>query len=172
MGLVLVTGSGSCLLAQLPPAPVPLFWNVGSNLTPIGSGGLTKMIWMARVNTGDIDEDGIADSWELSHLPVEPNWNNLVAFAPGQDSAVLYDLKDAAYDAAAIKAHSQALGSVPIIDANKRRGAEPPMATSMSMPVMISARVGARLQSRARVATRRLAWSMAQRQRTKAPFMP
>jgi hypothetical protein len=40
--------------------------------------------------------------------------------------AVLYDLKDAAYDAAAIKAHSQAQGSVPIIDANKRRGAEPP----------------------------------------------
>lgn len=40
--------------------------------------------------------------------------------------AVLYDLKDAAYDAAAIKAHSQSLGSVPIIDANKRRGAEPP----------------------------------------------
>lgn len=40
--------------------------------------------------------------------------------------AVLYDLKDAAYDAAAIKAHSLAQGSVPIIDANKRRGAEPP----------------------------------------------
>lgn len=40
--------------------------------------------------------------------------------------AVLYDLKDAAYDAAAIKAHSRAQGSVPIIDANKRRGAEPP----------------------------------------------
>jgi len=40
--------------------------------------------------------------------------------------AVLYDLKDAAYDAAAIKAHCQAQGSVPIIDANKRRGAEPP----------------------------------------------
>ena len=36
--------------------------------------------------------------------------------------AVYYDLKDAAYDAAAIKAHSQAQGSVPIIDANKRRG--------------------------------------------------
>jgi Transposase domain (DUF772)/Transposase DDE domain len=41
--------------------------------------------------------------------------------------AVFYDLKDAAYDAAAIKAHSQALGSVPIIDANKRRGAQPPL---------------------------------------------
>jgi hypothetical protein len=36
--------------------------------------------------------------------------------------AVYYDLKDAAYDAAAIKAHSQAQGSVPIIDANKRLG--------------------------------------------------
>lgn len=36
--------------------------------------------------------------------------------------AVLYDLKDAAYDAAPIKAHSQAQGSVPIIDPNKRRG--------------------------------------------------
>ena len=34
--------------------------------------------------------------------------------------AVYYDLKDAAYDAAAIKAHSQAQGSAPIIDANKR----------------------------------------------------
>ncbi len=32
--------------------------------------------------------------------------------------AVYYDLKDAVYDAAAIKAHSQAQGSVPIIDAN------------------------------------------------------
>lgn len=40
--------------------------------------------------------------------------------------AVFYDLKDAAYDAAAIKAHSLSRGSVPIIDANKRRGAEPP----------------------------------------------
>lgn len=40
--------------------------------------------------------------------------------------AVFYDLKDSAYDAAAIKAHSRALGSVPIIDANKRRSAEPP----------------------------------------------
>ena len=40
--------------------------------------------------------------------------------------AVFYDLKDAAYDAAAIKSHSRAQGSVPIIDANKRRGAEPP----------------------------------------------
>jgi len=40
--------------------------------------------------------------------------------------AVYYDLKDAAYDAAAIKAHSQAQGSVPIIvDANKRRGTAP-----------------------------------------------
>jgi hypothetical protein len=34
--------------------------------------------------------------------------------------AVYYDLKDAVYDAAAIKAHSQAQGSAPIIDANKR----------------------------------------------------
>jgi hypothetical protein len=40
--------------------------------------------------------------------------------------AVLYDLADAAYDAAPIKAHSQAQGSVPIIDANKRRGEVPP----------------------------------------------
>lgn len=41
-------------------------------------------------------------------------------------AAVYYDLKDAAYDAAAIKAHSRCQGSVPIIDANKRGGAEPP----------------------------------------------
>jgi hypothetical protein len=41
--------------------------------------------------------------------------------------AVFYDLKDAAYDAAAIKAHSRAMGSVPIIDANKRRGSEAPL---------------------------------------------
>jgi hypothetical protein len=40
--------------------------------------------------------------------------------------AVLYDLADAAYDAAAIKAHSRSQGSVPIIDANKRRGEVPP----------------------------------------------
>jgi Transposase domain (DUF772)/Transposase DDE domain len=40
--------------------------------------------------------------------------------------AVLYDLKDAAYDAASIKAHSESLGSVPIIDANKRGGLTPP----------------------------------------------
>lgn len=40
--------------------------------------------------------------------------------------AVFYDLKDAAYDAAAIKAHSRALGSVPVIDANKRRNGEAP----------------------------------------------
>lgn len=33
----------------------------------------------------------------------------------------LYDLMDSAYDAAEIKAHSQALGHVPIIDANPRR---------------------------------------------------
>jgi hypothetical protein len=39
--------------------------------------------------------------------------------------AVYYDLKDAAYDATAIKAHSQSQGSVPIIDANKRRGTAP-----------------------------------------------
>ena len=40
--------------------------------------------------------------------------------------AVFYDLMDAAYDAAAIKAHSRAQGSVPIIDANKRNGTTPP----------------------------------------------
>ena len=40
--------------------------------------------------------------------------------------AVFYDLKDSAYDAAAIKEHSRALGSVPIIDANKRRSSEAP----------------------------------------------
>jgi hypothetical protein len=39
--------------------------------------------------------------------------------------AVFYDLKDAAYDAAAIKAHSLAQGSVPIIDANQRRSDKP-----------------------------------------------
>ena len=35
----------------------------------------------------------------------------------------LYDLMDAAYDAAEIKAHSEALGHVPIIDVNPRNGA-------------------------------------------------
>jgi Transposase domain (DUF772)/Transposase DDE domain len=40
--------------------------------------------------------------------------------------AVFYDLKDAAYDATAIKEHSRTMGSVPIIDANKRRGTEAP----------------------------------------------
>jgi hypothetical protein len=39
---------------------------------------------------------------------------------------VLYHLMDAAYDAAAIKTHSQLVGSVPIIDANKRGGTLPP----------------------------------------------
>ncbi len=39
--------------------------------------------------------------------------------------AVLYDLKDSAYDAATIKSHSQSLGSVPIIEANKRRAPNP-----------------------------------------------
>lgn len=34
----------------------------------------------------------------------------------------LYDLMDAAYDSSIIKAHCQALGHVPIIDANRRRG--------------------------------------------------
>jgi hypothetical protein len=35
----------------------------------------------------------------------------------------LYDLTDSAYDAAEIKAHSRALGHVPIIDVNPRRNA-------------------------------------------------
>lgn len=35
----------------------------------------------------------------------------------------LYDLMDAAYDAPAIKAYSEALGHVPIIDRNPRRDA-------------------------------------------------
>jgi hypothetical protein len=35
----------------------------------------------------------------------------------------LYDLMDSAYDAAEIKAHSRALGHVPIIDVNPRRDA-------------------------------------------------
>lgn len=40
--------------------------------------------------------------------------------------AILYDIKDSAYDAAAIKAHSIAQGSIPIIDANRRRSASAP----------------------------------------------
>ena len=42
--------------------------------------------------------------------------------------AVFYQLADAAYDAAPIKAHSLAQGSVPIIDANKRRSEAGPVA--------------------------------------------
>ena len=37
----------------------------------------------------------------------------------------LYDLMDSAYDAAEIRAHSRALGHVPIIDVNPRRDAWP-----------------------------------------------
>ena len=36
----------------------------------------------------------------------------------------LYDLMDAAYDAAEIRAHSESLGHVPIIDVNPRRDAD------------------------------------------------
>jgi hypothetical protein len=36
----------------------------------------------------------------------------------------LYDLMDAAYDAELIRIHSQSLGHVPLIDFNKRRGAD------------------------------------------------
>jgi hypothetical protein len=39
----------------------------------------------------------------------------------------LYDLMDAAYDSSIITDHSQALGHVPIIDANRRRGEKPQM---------------------------------------------
>lgn len=45
----------------------------------------------------------------------------------GRTHAVLYNLKDAAYDAATIKAHSLAQGSVPIIDPNPRRSEKLPM---------------------------------------------
>jgi transposase len=38
----------------------------------------------------------------------------------------LYDLMDSAYDAQLIKAHSRALGHVPLIDAHTRRGCEKP----------------------------------------------
>ena len=47
-----------------------------------------------------------------------------LATMTAQRVAILYDLMDSAYDAAEIRAHSESLGHVPIIDLNPRRDAE------------------------------------------------
>ena len=53
-----------------------------------------------------------------SHLSGAERWRLDVIWVTN-----LYDLMDAAYDAAEIKAHSEALGHVPIIDVNPRNSA-------------------------------------------------
>jgi len=39
-----------------------------------------------RIYTGDLDEDGLPDAWELKYLPQVANYDDLEAFTPGGDA--------------------------------------------------------------------------------------
>jgi hypothetical protein len=76
-GQVLFLKDGVVIHTALARSSEPLYPNVwlrspGAQLT------------LARLDTGDMDEDGLPDIWERSYLPPDSGWSALQAFQPGE----------------------------------------------------------------------------------------
>ena len=84
-----------------------------------------KESWIGYKIHGDVGDGGLIISCQLTSASLHDSQVALpLAEMTKQRITNLYDLMDAAYDSPIIRAHSQALGHVGIIDHNPRRGSE------------------------------------------------
>ena len=76
-GQVQFLKDGVVIHAALAWSSEPLYPNVW-----LSSPG--AQLTLARLDTGDMDEDGLPDIWERSYLPPDSGWSALQAFKPGE----------------------------------------------------------------------------------------
>ena len=100
---------------------LPQAWDVGSKRNAKGY----KESWIGYKLHIDAGDGGIPLSCILTSASVHDSQVAIpLATMTAARVSNLYDLMDAAYDAAEIRAHSESLGHVPIIDVNPRRDAD------------------------------------------------